>query len=133
MMSEGKFFAGKTVVNCTDHDIVVVNEDGAEIRRLKPSGLVLRYNVTWSQDEMIDGMPATWVRGVLLDPLPPERNDIVYLVSSYYGTYAAQLGRKDFVTPGQQMISPTTHRVIGCKSINWCRDTRAVVFALPPV
>lgn len=133
MESPKSLFEGKTLVNCTEHDIVLVDEIGRETHRIAPSGQNLRYQIYWGQAAAEDAVPISWARGAMVDALPPEIPDTLYIVSSYYGQYAALLGRKDFVVPGQLVTSPDhPKRILGCRSLNWCLDLRAAVFELPP-
>lgn len=87
------------LINLTGHDVVVVDDAGAEILRLPPSGIVARVSVSQEIVGTLNGVPMVTTVFGKLTGLPEPQVDTVYVTSTLVAQYAAQEGRKDVVSP----------------------------------
>jgi len=69
------------VINLTPHDVVIVNENGEEIKRYPASGNVARVNTQSELIGEVDGIQVVRTKYGDVDGLPDKKPDTVYLVS----------------------------------------------------
>ena len=109
------------LVNLTSHDVVIANDAGAEILRIPPSGIIARIDVR--QDVIghveSDGVTIPVVATVFgeLTGLPEPEQDVVYIASTLVAQRAAQLGRKDVVSPdtGPTAVRDDAGRIVAVR------------------
>lgn len=69
------------VINLTPHDVVIVNDNGEEIKRYPASGNVARVNTQSELIGEVDGIQVVRTKYGDVDGLPDKQPDTVYLVS----------------------------------------------------
>lgn len=69
------------IVNLTPHDVVIVNDNGEEIKRYPASGRVARVNTQSELIGEVDGIQVVRTKYGDVDGLPDKKTDTVYLVS----------------------------------------------------
>jgi len=97
------------LVNLTPHPVVVVSD--REVRRLEPSGQVLRLAETVENVGELDGIPLVRKTLRLEGELPPRQDGVYYVVSL---AVAQMAGRPDFLVP-DDLVRDEEGRVIGCR------------------
>ena len=69
------------VINLTPHDVVIVDDDGNEIKRYPASGQVARVNSKADPIGELDGIQVVRTKYGDVDGLPDKQPNTVYLVS----------------------------------------------------
>jgi hypothetical protein len=115
------------VVNLTDHDIVILNEEAFIDRdidptvkaKIKPSGIVARVQ---SRTHVVDrfiyagrSIPITQTHYGELYDLPDPQPGVVYVVSKVVAEYVKDTRDDVFITSG--LLFGPGKRVIGCRSL----------------
>ena len=110
------------IKNCTPHAVKIVDETGALLKELAPSGQTIRLSAKTVEVGCLDGVRLTstaYGAPVLVTPdgecaLPEERPDTFYLVSAMVKGALPQ--RRDLLVPAEQ-VRDDSGRVVGCKSL----------------
>lgn len=104
-----------TIINLTPHAINFVDSEGKEIKTIEPSGNLARVDAkTVATGEVFCGIPVTSTEYGIVEGLPDQTDDTIYVVSSI----AAQRckDRPDVFIPSES-IRDDKGRIIGCRSL----------------
>jgi len=107
------------VINLTPHDIVVVGDDGTEIRRYPASGQVARVGSRVEIVGELDGVPVAKHQYGEVEGLPAPEPGTVYLVSLVVGQALAGT-RDDLYGPDTSpagAVRDAEGRIIGTKRL----------------
>lgn len=106
-----------TLVNCTQHDVVIHKEDGTVVV-LEPSGLVPRVNSETTEIGSVNGIPIVQSKLTDVDDIPDPKPNTIYIVSSFVS--ASLPNRNDVLSPDtspQSVIRDESGRIIGVKRL----------------
>ena len=109
------------LVNLTPHEIVIVGQDGAEIR-IAPSGTIARVSETVEARGQVihfeTGIPVPLISKTFgeIENLPEQQFRTIYIVSALVSQAAWATGRRDVVCPGDP-VRDENGRVIGARSL----------------
>lgn len=104
-----------TIINCTPHDLVFVDDAGKVIRTVEPSGILPRVSSTITVLGNIDGIPDEVTSYDDVVGLPEKKDGTILVVSAMV---AARIPyRDDIRIPGRQ-VRDAKGRIIGCKSLS---------------
>ena len=107
------------IVNLTPHDIVVIAEDGSEIRRYPASGQVARAKTETVVVGEIDGVPVARQAFGDVQGLPDPQPDTLYIVSMVVGQ-ALGGSRTDVLGPDTSpagAVRDAEGRIIGTRRL----------------
>ena len=100
------------VINCTPHDITIMN--GKKIV-IEASGIVARVSTTISPSGMIGNIPLSETKFGEVENLPEPKKGIRYIVSRMIRE--ACPNRHDLLVPGE-CVRDEEGKIIGCKSLS---------------
>ncbi len=100
--------------NKTPHDVVILTEDGREIKRLKAGKGAVRLGADVKKVGNIGRVPITKTTFKEAQGLPSYQEGIYYVVSQLVKTSLPQ--RKDLLVPAQ-ILRDEKKRIIGCMSL----------------
>lgn len=100
------------VINCTPHDITIMNSKKIVI---EASGIVARVSTTISPSGMIGDIPLSKSKFGEVENLPEPKNHTRYIVSRMVMEACPE--RSDLLVPGE-CVRDEEGRIIGCKSLS---------------
>ena len=100
------------VINCTPHDITIMNSKKIVI---EASGIVARVSTTMNPSGMIGNIPLSETRFGEVENLPEPKKHTRYLVSRM--VMEACPNRHDLLVPGE-CVRDEEGRIIGCKTLS---------------
>ena len=109
------------IVNLTPHEVRLVDEDGATVLVIPPTGQVARLSEAVGSEEtmFVDGLWPVRTRAVIYDgveDLPDAGDDhMVYIVSREAAS--ACTGRADVYFPGGE-VRDDHGRIVGCRRLD---------------
>ena len=104
----------KQLINLTPHAIVFVDETGAVMKTVEPSGKLARVSTRTVKTGDWDNLPITETVFGEVEGLPEPEPGTIYLVSSLVAQRCK--GRSDVFIPNES-VRDANGRIIGCKSL----------------
>lgn len=109
----------KNVINLTPHDVVIVDADGAEIKRYPTAGPMVRVNTLDVPLESVDGVSVVRTEYTDVTGLPDTQPNTVILVSVLVAQ-ALKGSRADVYTPDtgpKSVVRDDQGRIIGVQRL----------------
>ena len=109
------------LVNLTQHDIVVFDQNGNEVLRVPPSGITARVEQSETQVGYINGVPVYKVTYGDIQNLPEPQENTIYIASLLVlqALQAKGIQRQDVVAPNtgpNSVVRDQQGRIVGVKS-----------------
>ena len=101
------------LVNLTPHPLTLLDEDNNIILKLESQGAI-RLSSTIERVGEVNNIPLTQTVFGKCE-LPPKIENVFYIVSLPVAQYAKQLGREDFLIPGEVVREGS--QILGMKSL----------------
>lgn len=115
-----KRYKKETIINCTPHDITILDENNKIIKVIKPSGIVARLSETITEEGFCDDIRII-SKKYTKEELPPEEFNTYYIVS---GLVALHTQRDDLLIPNT--VRNEEGQIIGCNSFARIKHTYMV-------
>lgn len=112
-----------TLVNLTQHNIDIYNEEGEHVLTVPPSGIEARCSENSSHMAVVNGIPVAHLKLGEVEGLPAPKTGTFYIVSLLTAVRAREdnLGRGDLLVTGK-IMRDENGRIVGCVGLSSIMD-----------